>query len=167
MILRSRKIRCCPCARSINCARLFSRTPRGWSGVDHSCCNSGCQTCVGSACSGPAIPGGQVGSVNGDVVIQNDSDLKTLKNVTEIIGDLTINSTALSTLSGLENLKHVSGNAEHRQQRLAHQPARPRGADRRRRQRQHSIQRRSDQPGRARTTWRPSAAISSSTATAR
>ena len=84
--------------------------PGGYSGTDDSCCNQGCTACTGPACTGTAGgPTGQSGIYNGSLVISTAADLQTLSTVTEIDGDLTINSTQLANLTGLNNLTHITG----------------------------------------------------------
>jgi len=76
-----------------------------------SCCNSGCTACTDSKCTGTS--GGtpnQNTIFQGPLTITNSADIQTLTSVTEIDGDVTINSTALSSLQGLNNVVTIDGN---------------------------------------------------------
>src|SRR5262249_27641982 len=79
----------------------------GIQGEDKSCCNGGCTACTGPACTGSSGgTEGQSGTFNGDVTIANAGQLPSLANVTEIVGNLTINNTSIPNLTGLGNLTH-------------------------------------------------------------
>ncbi len=88
---------------------LMLATP-GWTGPDDSCCNGGCTACTAAMCTGMVSQiAGQSGMYNGSLTITTPADLQTLVAVTHITGDLTINSTALTNLTGLGNVAVVDG----------------------------------------------------------
>jgi len=90
--------------------KLTLQSNKGWSGIESTCCNAGCATCAAAVCNGtPVGTTGQSTICLGSPTIQTAADVQTLANVTEIDGDLTINSTALTTLTGLSNLTHITG----------------------------------------------------------
>ncbi len=80
-----------------------------FTGSDYSCCNLGCGTCSGAVCSFGVGGGGQSGDFLGDVAISDTSSMALLANVKKIIGNLTMNSTNLTTLGGLSGLQAVTG----------------------------------------------------------
>jgi hypothetical protein len=85
------------------------RTALGVTGNDQSGANSGCTTCAGTTCSaGAGGITGQSGAFVGDVTVANATDLAWMKNITDIQGFLHINSTPLTSITGLTNLKTIS-----------------------------------------------------------
>src|SRR5216683_4449271 len=56
----------------------------GFTGTDHSCCNSGCTMCTAAVCTGTSGgTTGQSGVYNGSVTILTTADLQALTTVTE------------------------------------------------------------------------------------
>jgi len=95
---------------TVDYLRQILKSAGAWSNVDDSCCNLGCTTCTGAVCTTPDSTGtgGQVGTYVGSVVLNTAADAQTMAGVTEIQGDLTINSTSLTSLTGLDHLTHQS-----------------------------------------------------------
>jgi Receptor L domain len=89
------------------------RTQLGKSGpADRSCCNRGCGTCntMTEVCSaGDATLNGQSGFYEGAVTLVNPNDVAIFDYATTINGALTINSSSLPNLNGLESLTEVTG----------------------------------------------------------
>jgi hypothetical protein len=78
---------------------------------DQSGANSGCAACSGGTCgSGAGGIEGQRGIFTGDATIAGTADVAWMANVQELTGSLHVDSTALTNLTGLENLQSVQGN---------------------------------------------------------
>jgi len=75
---------------------------------DESGTNLGCTACTGVTCSGtPGGTAGQNGTFTGDASVENLADLAWLKNVVNLTGSMTVNTSALTTISGLSNLQAI------------------------------------------------------------
>jgi len=78
-------------------------------GTDKSGANQPCSACAGVVCTVSTIPtDGQSGTFIGDVQLVNSVDLAWMKNVVNLTGFLKVESTALTNLTGIANLKSIT-----------------------------------------------------------
>jgi hypothetical protein len=93
--------------------QLASAQP-GLAGMNHSAANLGCTTCSGLSCSaGSGTLNGQSGTYRGSIVLSGativSSNLALYRYVTAITGSLSLTSTSLTSLNGLDNLTSLGG----------------------------------------------------------
>ncbi len=93
---------------------LLAAASPGLSGTDLDSANAGCTTCAAKTCqSGSGTTNGQSGVYLGSISLSGNtvkaSDLALFRYVTSTSGNVNIDSTALTTLNGLDQLQHVGG----------------------------------------------------------